>query len=167
MEKKIEKIGWEDASPPEEISKWGVMIENRINYIIDVLNQKQPEEILYDKFNEVVKKHEDYIGDDYATYVGNPTVLLEDLRRVLLEYKSTEEEKKELKCMKCGSKENLNSNRDNSFVECDKCMWEKDEPDKIDECINEFMRFLEGHKLVKKVHFYRGDGEREIIIKLI
>lgn len=29
-----------------------------------------------------------------------------------------------------------------------------------------FMEFLRGHSLVKDVHFYRGDGEREIIIKL-
>ncbi len=29
----------------------------------------------------------------------------------------------ELSCMKCGSKENLNSNKDGSFVECDNCMW--------------------------------------------
>ena len=28
----------------------------------------------------------------------------------------------ELSCMKCGSKENLNSNKDGSFVECDNCM---------------------------------------------
>ncbi len=36
-----------------------------------------------------------------------------------------------------------------------------------DQCVNEFMRFVKGHRLVKDVHFYRGDGEREIVIKLI
>ena len=32
--------------------------------------------------------------------------------------------------------------------------------------VDTFMDFLAGHNLVKDVHFYRGDGEREIIIKL-
>lgn len=32
--------------------------------------------------------------------------------------------------------------------------------------VDTFMEFLRGHSLVKDVHFYRGDGEREIIIKL-
>lgn len=38
-----------------------------------------------------------------------------------------EKPKEELVCMKCGSKKNLNTNKDKSFVECDKCMWEKEE----------------------------------------
>lgn len=28
-----------------------------------------------------------------------------------------------LECMRCGSKKNLNTNKDKSFVECDECMW--------------------------------------------
>ena len=38
----------------------------------------------------------------------------------------------ELRCMQCGSKENLNTNKDKNFVECDECMWEKEEEWKKD-----------------------------------
>ena len=35
-----------------------------------------------------------------------------------------------LECMRCGSKKNLNTNKDKSFVECDECMWgEECKPD--------------------------------------
>ena len=46
----------------------------------------------------------------------------------------TNKREKELSCMKCGSKENLNTNKDKSFVECDECMWDlKSKPEKQEE----------------------------------
>ena len=38
-----------------------------------------------------------------------------------------------LECMKCGSKKNLNTNKDKSFVECDECMWGNDKSEKQEE----------------------------------
>jgi len=38
-----------------------------------------------------------------------------------------------LECMKCGSKKNLNTNKDKSFMECDECMWGNDKPEKQEE----------------------------------
>jgi len=38
-----------------------------------------------------------------------------------------------LECMRCGSKKNLNTNKDKSFVECDECMWGNDKSEKQEE----------------------------------
>jgi len=59
---------------------------------------------------------------DATNWYGEYT-LLEDV----------DKEEKELSCMKCGSKKNLNTNKDKSFVECDECMWGNDKSEKQEE----------------------------------
>lgn len=67
-------------------------------------------------------------------------------------------------CFICGVDWETNTLLPDGKYICSLCKCYKDAED---DCVNEFMRFLKGHRMVKDVHFYRGDGEREIIIKLI
>ena len=78
----------------------------------------------------------------------------------------------ELRCMKCGSKENLNTNKDKSFVECDECMWgiEKDGTRLADEFYSLAPRYRTKVKLQEMIDKWldkaREEGKLEYILSL-
>jgi len=49
---KIKHIGWESESPPVQIRKWGVMMENKINEIIDRLNEEKKGGMTSEEYNK-------------------------------------------------------------------------------------------------------------------
>lgn len=51
-------------------------------FIRQLLEDREREVV--ERFYEIVCKHNEYIGDDYATYLGNPTVLLGELYEAIL-----------------------------------------------------------------------------------
>ncbi len=53
-----------------------------VDYIQQLLEDREREVV--ERFYEIVCKHNEYIGDDYATYLGNPTVLLGELYEAVL-----------------------------------------------------------------------------------
>jgi hypothetical protein len=72
------------------------------------------------------------IGYDLACYgeVKPSETSIDKDNQVIKKNLTTEPEKQEeLVCMRCGSKENLNSNKDESFVRCDECIG-FDKPEK-------------------------------------
>ena len=79
---------------------------------------------------------------------------------------------RELVCMKCGSKENLNTNKDKSFVECDDCMWgiEKDGTRLADEFYSLAPRYRTKVKLQEMIDKWldkaREEGKLEYILSL-
>jgi len=87
----------------------------RLSFQKDPLIKTAEECELEDKINEII--------DVLNSWIFEPTLVI-----------SSQDKKhsRELVCMKCGSKKNLNTNKDKSFVECDKCMWEKEEEWKKD-----------------------------------
>ena len=52
---------------------------------------------------------------------------------IVMKQKLSPTQSRVLECMRCGSKKNLNTNKDKSFVECDECMWGNDKSEKQEE----------------------------------
>jgi len=77
-----------------------------------------------DKINEII--------DGLNSWTFQPTLVIPS---------QDKKHSRELVCMKCGSKENLNTNKDKSFVECDECMWDlKSKPEKQENCREKWIR---------------------------
>ena len=63
----MKKILWESENTPKSIRKWGIMIENKINELVDAVNTLQERSVKENLTDVPVEEKFDFVNNDYVS----------------------------------------------------------------------------------------------------